>query len=211
MGRPLNKRNFGPGGWGITAYRRVGESLVDGSSLAIDGIWIKRQASTRDFIITNGVWEERMTMDLAENAASLNEGRFVIAAYDPEGVQVGVTKIAAHKWAYLPNRAIETIGGSWQGPTELVQIADIDDQQPTGITTVDPHGFETGDEVNLYGLAGTDYDFLEALGSNITVTGPNTFTIVGGDTEGLPAYTGNAGVAVRIFPVGTQGYIASGS
>lgn len=70
----------------------------------------------------------------------------------------------------------------------------------TPVVTAIAHGFQTGNHVLLSGIRGMDW--LNDRSFQITVTGVDTFQLVGVSTAALPAYAGG-GTAARIVEVAT--------
>lgn len=85
--------------------------------------------------------------------------------------------------------------GTWDGTQ--VAISGASNTNPITITTTAPHGFSTGDIVDITGVLGN----YSANGNwSINVTGSNTFTLVGPfQGNGIGTYTANTGTATRGF------------
>ncbi|SRR6056297_1389167 len=196
MGRPLNKKNFGQGGGALAvrAYRRRGETEVDGSQTEpfyVTDVWIKRQASTRDFVLTNGTWEERLTLcnfdpDNLGEFGTLEEGTFALEMYTNTFRQAGeIAKLTQNKFTWVDRG--ENIGTVWSNNENLIEVTDITAADP-GVVTAPGHGLEDGDYIQFLGDFGMSEIY--ELPLEVTVIDADSFSI--GDTSGNTAFDGVA-------------------
>lgn len=177
MGRPINKRNFGDTlvSINVQSYRRVGGIELAGD----DTVWIKRQKSTLEYVITNGTWEEPMV--ISNNIGALAEGEFSVDFRRTDGSVAEIVRIKG-RTCLVSNRGNIQVGKWASNFTSIVNVTQAD---PAVVTSFG-HGLETGDRVTIYNVNGmTD---LNTNSYSITVVDENSFSLDGVDSTGFGSY-----------------------
>lgn len=153
MGRPLNKRYFGPptdGGDEIRVQFHNNTSSVAG--------WIVKQTGSKRFVCSDGTVDaECYLVDKADGA--LAAGEMTITVLDDTGTARQVTKISGRKvtadnnqmypWVFTESNSddnvqIEEAGGAAQAITAITQA-------DPAVVTLAGHGFADGDLVVIDG------------------------------------------------------------
>lgn len=194
MGRPLNKRNFGPPtdqGAEIKVQFYNGTSSVNG--------WIVRQTGSKRFECSDGT-DTRICYLVDTAAASLVAGEMSITVKDDGGTPRRITKIAAHKttasdgnsygWTFDDSTSdgyveMEEAGGV----TGIVVTGSSGTGTEVTIETAG-HTFVIGDEITVAGMTPVGYD------GDYTVTGVTSTDILFAHTE---AGVFSAGGTIAIF------------
>ena len=197
MGRPINKKFIGDkeGALKVSYYRRVGENEQAGG----EDTYIVRQRTNIKFTIadTSDGWEENLIL-VDKESGDLNEGEFIIEAYDKRGNPARVTKFY--------NRSVKLTGNEqeqWGSPIndespEIVngiENIDLTNQAPV-ITTIGKHRLENDDVVRFSGVSGITG--LNDTNQAITVEDDTTFHLNDTDSTDLSgSYTSSEGVVTR--------------
>ena len=196
MGRPLNKRNFGPptnGGSEIKVQFHNGTSSVNG--------WIVKQTGSKRFICSDDSANtaECSLVDVA--SASLVAGEMSMSVKDDSAVVRRITKIASHKvtasdgsaygWVFDDSNSdgyveMEESGG--ERPPLDVTGASGDSAEVTIVVAA--HDFVVGQVVTVAGMNPAGYD------GDYTITGVTATDILFAHTE-VGAFV--AGGTITIF------------
>ena len=200
MGRPLNKRFFGPptdNGDEIKVQFHNGTGSVNG--------WVVKQLGSKKFRCTDGTAiKDCFLVDKASAAVAANE--MTITVLDDAGNPKHVTKIAGRKvtldtgesiaWNFSDSTIdgaveIEEAGAAAIAAVNLAAIT-LTSAQVVEVETAAVHGLTTGDTVNFAGIVGTTE--LNTGLWTVTVVDTTNFTIDGTDGDDFTAYVSDGTV-----------------
>jgi hypothetical protein len=200
MGRPLNKRYFGPptaGGDEIKVQFHNGTGSVNG--------WIVKQLGSKKFRCTDGTaTEDCFLVDKA--SAAVAAGEMTITVKDDGGTARQVTKIAGRKvtldtgtsiaWNFSDATDDGAVEMEEAGSTAIAAVAlagiTLTSAQVVEVETAAVHGLTTGDTVNFADIVGTTE--LNTGLWTVTVVDTTNFTIDGTDGDDFTAYVSDGTV-----------------
>ena len=200
MGRPLNKRYFGPptaGGEEIKVQFHNGTGSVNG--------WIVKQLGSKKFRCTDGAaTKDCFLVDKATGDVAADE--MTITVLDDGGTARQVVKIAGRRvtldtgatipWNFTDATddgavEMEEAGGAAIAAVALAAIT-LTSAQVVEVETAAVHGLTTGDTVNFAGIVGTTE--LNTGLWTVTVVDTTNFTIDGTDGDDFTAYVSDGTV-----------------
>ena len=193
MGRPLNKRYFGPptaGGDEIKVQFFNGTVSANG--------WIVKQLGSKKFRCTDGTATKDCFL-VNKASAAVAAGEMTITVLDG-ATPKQVTKITAHlvqlegagdkiKWDFTGTGAtveMEEAGGAAIAAVNIAGIT-LGSGVVVAVETATAHGLTTGDTVNFAGIVGTTE--LNTGLWTVTVVDTTNFTLDGTDGDDFTAYT----------------------